>query len=200
MPDQVIAPPADYCERMGDCRWCPNPDNNCLCPHHNPDHGDTHADGDRYVAITVYPDRGEVMDRMLVTDEIDGPGLLCRTKTHSQAEFIAQRLNNAGANLARQIDQLEELVNRDGATIYNIHHCNAGWGISFHEQRRQFASKKDTKDFREGLVTYGYHESVSAAVAAEIDRINLITQDKDEIRALNGVDDFSLGIEPEKEN
>lgn len=34
--EAFIAEPDDYCQRMGDCRLCPNPNGNCLCTHHAP--------------------------------------------------------------------------------------------------------------------------------------------------------------------
>lgn len=35
-PINFIGEPADYCQRMGDCRLCPNPSGNCVCTHHAP--------------------------------------------------------------------------------------------------------------------------------------------------------------------
>lgn len=65
-----------------------------------------------------------------------------------------------------QIEELERLANERGATIYNIAHRNAGWGVQWHDGNRQ---KGD--DYRTGLVVYTYYDTLAEAVTEETKRL-----------------------------
>lgn len=65
-----------------------------------------------------------------------------------------------------QIDELERLANERGATIYNIAHRNAGWGIQWHDPVRQ---KGD--DWKSGIVIHTYYPTLAESVTEELKRL-----------------------------
>ena len=65
------------------------------------------------------------------------------------------------------ISKLEETANKNGATIYNICHRNAGWAIQWHEKNKQ----GDSDNWKDGLIIYKYYPSFTEAIEAEIKRL-----------------------------
>lgn len=59
--------------------------------------------------------------------------------------------------------ELESAANKNGATIYNICHRNAGWAIQWHEEKKQ----GDSDNWKDGLVIYRYYETLEAMVKGE---------------------------------
>lgn len=74
--------------------------------------------------------------------------------------------------------ELEQLANRHGATIYDICHRNAGWGICWHESTRPLNSLDDDA-WRQQLVTYRYYETPTEMVEAEFERLSQLTNGKE---------------------
>ena len=68
--------------------------------------------------------------------------------------------------------EMRRLADHDGAQIYNICFRNAGVGIQWFEGKRAPGWNPETLgDYKPGLVIYGYHENLSAALDAELDRL-----------------------------
>ena len=65
------------------------------------------------------------------------------------------------------INELESAANKNGATIYNICHRNAGWAIQWHEEKKQGASQ----NWKDGLIIYRYHPTLIEAIKAEFIRL-----------------------------
>ena len=63
--------------------------------------------------------------------------------------------------------ELESAANKNGATIYNICHRNAGWAIQWHEQKKQ----GESENWKDGLVIYRYYETLEAMVKGEFLRL-----------------------------
>ena len=63
--------------------------------------------------------------------------------------------------------KLESAANKNGATIYNICHRNAGWAIQWHEQKKQ----GESDNWKDGLVIHRYYETLEAMVKGEFLRL-----------------------------
>jgi hypothetical protein len=58
------------------------------------------------------------------------------------------------------LNKLKEIDSKK--TIYNIHRCNAGWGIIFY-----YPDKDDGSDFRNGLSCDHYYSTFEEMIEAE---------------------------------
>ena len=63
--------------------------------------------------------------------------------------------------------ELETAANKNGATIYNICHRNAGWAIQWHEEKKQ----GDSDNWKDGLVIYRYYNTLAEMVKGEFVRL-----------------------------
>lgn len=64
------------------------------------------------------------------------------------------------------IEKLEKLANAHGATVYDIHHRKAGWGITWYDEALDGATYT-----KEGLRLYRYYPSFQEMLNAEYARI-----------------------------
>ena len=63
--------------------------------------------------------------------------------------------------------ELESAANKNGATIYNICHRNAGWAIQWHEEKKQ----GNSDNWKDGLVIYRYYNTLEEMVKGEFVRL-----------------------------
>jgi len=80
-----------------------------------------------------------------------------------------------------QIDRLEKLALKQRTVIYNIHKCNAGWGIQWHEQDREdnpprWATYIGKDSWRNGLVTYRYYDTFEKMILDETIRLEELNE------------------------
>lgn len=64
------------------------------------------------------------------------------------------------------IDKLEKLANGHGATVYDIHHRKAGWGITWYDEKLDEAAYS-----KDGLRLYRYYPSFQEMLDAEYARL-----------------------------
>ncbi len=68
-------------------------------------------------------------------------------------------------DIEKKLEEVQTLAAENEAVIYNIHFCNAGIGITWHE-------KKGSRNFRDDLVTHTYYKSLSECIAGELTRLS----------------------------
>lgn len=74
-----------------------------------------------------------------------------------------------------KIEKLDALAGEQGATIYNICHRNAGWGVQWYEGANEQASGKPGSrvpdHWRRDLVVYTYYPTIAEMIAGETERL-----------------------------
>ena len=75
-----------------------------------------------------------------------------------------------------EIEKLDALGREKGLVIYNIHQCNAGWGVCWYEGGPIESRSTIWKD---KLRTYQYYPTVAEMVEAETKRVNKWSPDAD---------------------
>lgn len=72
------------------------------------------------------------------------------------------------------IEKLDALGREYGIVIYNVHQCNAGWGVMWYEGDAQTPpiSRDMGSEWRKHLHVYTYYPTIGEMVKAETDRVH----------------------------
>ena len=78
-----------------------------------------------------------------------------------------------------QLDRLEEIAARQGCVIYAILHRRAGWGIEWHDQKREENPDRHPSllyrgedSWKNGLVVYRYYDTFDEMLQNELERLS----------------------------
>ncbi len=76
-------------------------------------------------------------------------------------------------SLEELLEEVQDLGIARGATLHNILHRNAGWGLHWYESERDEWRTDDrpSDNFESALVVYTYKPTLREAVEAEIQRL-----------------------------